>query len=77
MGAEDMAFPRLNMVSYWMMVPAFIFFTVSFFVGGINNGPAAGWTSYPTLGALPQAAPGSGDAQTYWIWESLSSVSRR
>lgn len=66
-GAPDMAFPRLNMVSYWMMVPAFIFFTVSFFVEGYNNGPAAGWTSYPTLSAVPEAAPGSGAAQTYWL----------
>jgi cytochrome c oxidase subunit 1 len=66
-GAPDMAFPRLNMLSYWMMWPAFFFFAASFVVEGINNGPAAGWTSYPPLSAVASAAPGSGTAQTYWI----------
>src|SRR3954447_6086750 len=46
-GAKDMAFPMLNMLSYWFMCPAFIFILSSFFVEG--GGPAAGWTSYPTL----------------------------
>src|SRR6266403_218024 len=45
-GAKDMAFPALNMMSYWFMWPAFIFILTSFFVEG--GGPAAGWTSYPT-----------------------------
>ena len=32
-GADDMAFPTLNMLSYWFMWPAFIAFGASFFVG--------------------------------------------
>src|SRR5207342_3699912 len=46
-GARDMAFPVLNMMSYWFMMPAFVFILASFFAEG--GGPAAGWTSYPTL----------------------------
>ena len=63
-GADDMAFPVLNMLSYWFMWPAIFFLGASFFLGG---GPASGWTSYPLLSALPQAAPGSGHAQTCWL----------
>jgi cytochrome c oxidase subunit 1 len=64
-GADDMAFPTLNMLSYWFMWPAFLFFGSSFFVAG--NGAAAGWTSYPTLASTPAAAPGSEVAQTLWL----------
>ena len=63
-GADDMAFPTLNMLSYWFMIPAILCFGLSFMFGG---GPAAGWTSYPVLSAVMQAAPGSGHAQTFWL----------
>ena len=46
-GAEDMAFPRLNMASFWMAVPAGLLMMASFaVVGGAAN---AGWTGYPPL----------------------------
>ncbi len=64
-GADDMAFPTLNMLSYWFMWPAFICMGISFFAPG--NGAAAGWTSYPPLSAIPDAAPSSGLAQTLWL----------
>ena len=66
-GADDMAFPVLNMLSYWFMWPAIFCFGVSFVVGGATAGPAGGWTSYPLLSALAEAAPGSGPAQTFWL----------
>lgn len=66
-GADDMAFPVLNMLSYWFMWPAIGFFGFSFFVGGATAGPAGGWTSYPLLSAIFEAAPGSGAAQTFWL----------
>ena len=44
-GARDMAFPFLNMLSYWMAVPASLIMLSSFFVEG--GAAAAGWTSYP------------------------------
>lgn len=65
-GADDMAFPILNMLSYWFMWPAIFCFGASFFCAG--NGAASGWTSYPALSALQEAAPGSGMAQTWWLF---------
>src|SRR5713101_8305560 len=49
-GARDMAFPKLNMCSYWFMWPAFIVILSSFFVEG--GAPASGWTSYPTVASV-------------------------
>jgi cytochrome c oxidase subunit I len=64
-GARDMAFPLLNMLSFWVLVPAILALLASFFVPG---GPAGGgWTAYPPLSAIPQAAPGSGLGQTMWL----------
>ncbi|MGH7502474.1 MAG: cytochrome c oxidase subunit I [Longimicrobiales bacterium] len=46
-GADDMAFPRLNMVSFWLAFPAGLMMLASFFViGGAAN---AGWTGYAPL----------------------------
>ena len=64
-GADDMAFPMLNMLSYWFMWPAFLLIGGSFFVDG--GAAAAGWTSYPTLSVVQEAAPGSGWGQTLWL----------
>src|SRR3954447_23929434 len=57
-GADDMAFPTLNMLSYWFMWPAFICFGTSFFVG--TGGPSSGWTSYAPLSL-------TSDAQAFWL----------
>jgi cytochrome c oxidase subunit 1 len=65
-GADDMAFPTLNMLSYWFMWPAIGCFLGSFFVEG--GAAAGGWTSYPTLNAIQVAAPGSGMGQTLWLF---------
>ncbi len=48
-GARDMAFPFLNMLSFWTSVPAGIIMLASFAVEG--GAAAAGWTSYPPLAA--------------------------
>ncbi len=64
-GARDMAFPFLNMLSYWLYPPAIIVLLASFFVSGGAAG--GGWTAYAPLSALPQAAPGSGLGQTLWL----------
>ena len=65
-GADDMAFPVLNMLSYWFMWPAIGCFGMTFLSAG--HGAAGGWTSYPLLSALYEAAPGSGAAQTWWLF---------
>jgi cytochrome c oxidase subunit 1 len=50
-GARDMAFPVLNMLSFWVGAVAAVIMFASFFVTG---GPAAaGWTSYTPLSADP------------------------
>jgi cytochrome c oxidase subunit I len=69
-GARDMAFPKLNMLSYWVLVPSAVVITASFFV---PLGPAAaGWTNYPPLSADPQWT-GVGLGHTLWLVALLMS----
>jgi cytochrome c oxidase subunit 1 len=50
-GADDMAFPRLNMMSFWTLFVGSAVLIASFFVPA---GPAAGgWTAYAPLSARP------------------------
>jgi cytochrome c oxidase subunit I len=51
-GAHDMAFPRLNMASFWIAVPAGILMIYGFFVEGGHA--SAGWTGYAPLSAVPE-----------------------
>jgi cytochrome c oxidase subunit I len=44
-GAQDMAFPRLNGFAFWMTVPATIVLLSSMAFGGFETG----WTGYPPL----------------------------
>ena len=63
-GARDMAFPRLNALSYWLFALGGIVLWLSWFSKG--GAAHAGWWSYPTLSeAMPWASPGHG--QDYWI----------
>jgi len=56
-GARDMAFPRLNALSYWIFFASSVVLLLSFFV---RLGPAsAGWTTYPPL-ATKIGTPGAG-----------------
>jgi cytochrome c oxidase subunit 1 len=74
-GARDMAFPRLNALSFWLYMLGGLVLWMSWFAAG--GAPHAGWWSYPTLSeAMPWASPGRG--QDYWILSihilSLSSL---
>ncbi|MBI3890178.1 MAG: cbb3-type cytochrome c oxidase subunit I [Candidatus Wallbacteria bacterium] len=60
-GARDMAFPLLNMFSFWMAAVSGAVLTASFFVDG--GAATAGWTAYPPLSS-PGPTPGLG--QTMW-----------
>ena len=63
-GANDMAFPRLNMMSFWTLFIASVVLTTSMFVPG---GPAAaGWTSYAPLSDNP-IYTGVNWGQNLWI----------
>ncbi|MGA9799129.1 MAG: cbb3-type cytochrome c oxidase subunit I [Terriglobales bacterium] len=64
-GAEDMPFPRFNMMSFWVTFVAFIVMMTSFFVG---DGPTlGGWTQYAPLSAVGAVAgPGQGLGVVLW-----------
>ena len=44
-GANDMAFPRLNAFAYWLNIPAIVMLLSTILLGGVD----AGWTGYPPL----------------------------
>ncbi len=59
-GARDVAFPRLNALSYWL----FLFAGVVFYASLFSNPPEAGWYSYPPLSGLV----GPSNGQDAWIF---------
>ena len=65
-GAEDMAFPTLNMLSFWTTFVSLVVLVAAFFV--TEGAPIGGWTAYPPLSGLGQVAgPGQGTGMTLWI----------
>ncbi len=58
-GAHDMAFPKLNMMSYWVFFIGGMIMMFSFLAPG--GAAASGWTSYPPLAVI------ANNAQTYWL----------
>lgn len=60
-GARDMVFPILNMLSFWLAFISGILILAGLFTP--LGAAAGGWTSYPTLSTLI-GSPGSG--QTLW-----------
>jgi len=70
-GAEDMPFPRFNMMSFWVTFVAFLVLISSFFVG---DGPTlGGWTQYaPLMQWARLGVPGRASA---WCFGQLLSRS--
>src|SRR6201987_3423472 len=64
-GAADMAFPVLNMLSFWVTFLGYLVILSAFFVTG--GAPLHGWTGYPPLSALPSAGPGQGLGAGLWV----------
>src|SRR6202795_2961515 len=64
-GAEDMPFPRFNMMSFWVTFVAFLVLISSFFV---CDGPTlGGWTQYAPLNAVGAVGgPGQGLGVVLW-----------
>ena len=60
-GARDMVFPTLNMLSFWLAVVSAVLLLASLLTP--LGGAAGGWVSYPTLSELI-GSPGAG--QTMW-----------
>ena len=46
LGVADMAFPRINNLSFWLLVPSFLFLLLSSI---LDAGVGTGWTVYPPL----------------------------
>jgi cytochrome c oxidase subunit I len=59
-GARDMAFPRLNALSYWLFLFGGVVLFSSWFAD--QGAPRAGWTSYP-----PLSIQSGGTGQDLWI----------
>jgi cytochrome c oxidase subunit 1 len=65
-GAEDMAFPRFNMMSFWTTFVAFVVLIAAFFIP--DGPPISGWTAYAPLSAIGKdAGPGLGWGQNLWV----------
>ena len=58
-GARDMAFPRLNMLSFWLYFAGGAIMLFSFLLP--EGPPNSGWTSYPPLSVF------ASDGQTVWL----------
>ena len=67
LGTDRMAYPRLNMLSFWTTAASFLLLVASFLAQG--GGPLSGWTAYPPLSAVGAiAGPGQGAGQTLWFY---------
>ncbi|MBI3964222.1 MAG: cbb3-type cytochrome c oxidase subunit I [Chloroflexi bacterium] len=58
LGARDMAFPRLNALSYWFWPPAAVLLLLT-----LTSGADAGWTVYP-----PLSTQGRLQGFTFFLW---------
>lgn len=57
-GTSDTAFPRINNVAFWFLVPSLL---IAVFSVIIDEGPGAGWTLYPPLSSLQSHSGASMD----------------
>ena len=57
-GSPDMAFPRLNNVSFWLLLPSITLLLTSAYV---EQGAGTGWTVYPLLSSASGHSGGSVD----------------
>jgi cytochrome c oxidase subunit 1 len=69
-GADDMAFPTLNMLSFWVtFLGLAVLVSAIFASGGTVIGPTGGWTGYAPLSAIGDQlnVPGQGMGVNLWI----------
>ncbi len=70
-GAGDMAFPKINMLSFWFaLVAGGLMFSSFFFKGGAAGG---GWTNYTPLSDLSEQLGGANVGQNLWVISLLVS----
>ncbi|MGH9767084.1 MAG: cytochrome c oxidase subunit I [Blastocatellia bacterium] len=65
LGAREMVFPRLNMLSFWLTFASFVVLMSALLVAG--GAPIGGWTFYPPLSAIASAGPGQAAGADLWI----------
>jgi cytochrome c oxidase subunit 1 len=65
LGAREMAFPVINLLSFWTTCLSFVALIAALFVEG--GAPTGGWTFYPPLSAVGSAAPGQGLGADLWL----------
>ena len=70
LGGPDMGFPRLNNISYLLLIPSIVLFL---FAGGIENGVGTGWTLYPPLSGIQSHSGPSVDLAIFGL--HLSGIS--
>src|SRR5438046_5637401 len=62
-GARDMAFPRVNLLGFWLVPVSILLYYSGFFTGGALN---AGWTGYAPLTEKVYRSQRLGWA--FWAW---------
>ena len=58
-GARDVAFPRLNALSYWMFLSGGLLFQAGFLTGDWANLPRVGWFAYANITTSAYSGPGT------------------
>jgi len=72
LGGPDMAFPRLNNISLWLLIPSLLLFI---FASQVENGAGTGWTLYPPLSSIQSHSGASVDLAIFALHLSgLSSL---
>jgi cytochrome c oxidase subunit 1 len=69
-GGPDMAFPRLNNISFWLLIPSLFLLVLS---AVIEGGAGTGWTIYPPLSGIQSHSGPSVDLAIFAL--HLSGVS--
>jgi cytochrome c oxidase subunit 1 len=65
LGAREMVFPWLNMLSFWLTFASFVILMSALLAAG--GAPIGGWTFYPPLSAIASAGPGQAAGADLWI----------
>lgn len=71
-GTSDTAFPRINNIAFWFLVPSMLFAVLSCL---IDEGPGTGWTIYPPLSSVQSHSGSSVDLAIFSLHLSgMSSI---
>jgi len=63
-GGPDMTYPRLNNISFWLLIPSLLLFI---YASIIENGVGTGWTLYPPLSGIQSHSGASVDLAIFGL----------